>query len=180
MILRCCGTTHYMAQLYNHDKTSPPNHVRTYQLLFKNQIFIISCYFSFRTPELLQYVIVKTYGDILRPSVVSAPALLPVHCIFFALVNSNSVSFISAHAALIGTAHLCNFSDGLCLQPSLWRLFVFSSVRTTQLDRLLPSLRALLINCISAYTGTFALRWTQKYVVNPKQGRKGDDVMKTK
>ena len=63
-----------------------------------------SCDFIFRTPS--YYVIVKTYGDILITSLVSAPALLPIHCISLELVNSSLVRFISAHAALIGTANL--------------------------------------------------------------------------
>jgi hypothetical protein len=46
------------------------------------------------------------YGDILVTSLVSAPALLPNHCIFFELVNSNLVRFIPAHATLIRTANL--------------------------------------------------------------------------
>lgn len=53
--------------------------------------------FIFRT--LSCYVIVKTYGGILVTSLVSAPTLLPNHCISFELVNSSLVRFIPAHAA---------------------------------------------------------------------------------
>jgi len=51
------------ALLYIHNTTTPPNHVSTYQLLFKNRTLYNSCDFIFRT--LSYYVIVKTYGDIL-------------------------------------------------------------------------------------------------------------------
>jgi hypothetical protein len=48
----------------------------------------------------------KLNGDNLVTSLVSVPALLPNHCVFFELVNSSLVRFMPAHAWLIGIANL--------------------------------------------------------------------------
>jgi len=103
MILRCCGTTHYMH--CSSVTIQPRLQIMPVRNSYSSKPDVYNyCDFIFRT--LSYYVIVKTYRDILITSLVSAPAVLPIHCIFLELVDSSLVRFIPAHAALIGTANL--------------------------------------------------------------------------